>query len=268
MRAQSVNPSSPSALRAALGWWALAGVDVLLAPEPTPWLSAAPQPRPDAPAETVANAGAGVGGGIMAPRAGAAPAPASRARPAPPAQPTPVAPLPAVDSIAAWRAALAERHPDAVALDGAAEGGLLLLGDAPALADVDAGRPFAGDAGLLLDRMLRAIGRDRGSAALANLSFWPAHRDDGPALARPWIERLVVLAAPRVVVTLGAPAAMALLGADVALPRVRGRWHEARIGGHDVALLPTFHPADLLRAPARKALAWADLLTLAARIET
>ena len=248
MRVNSVNTCSSAAARAALGWWLQAGVDVLVAEAPTPWMHAAPAlaDLSDASAARPARA-----------------APVAVARPA-----AAVDPIPAVDSVAAWRAALAERHPDAVALDGSPEGGLLLMGAAPSLEDVDAGQPFAGDAGRLLDRMLRAIGRDRGSAALANLSFWPSHRDDGPELARPWIERLVALLAPRAVVTLGAPAAMGLLGEGVVLPRARGRWHELRLGGCDVALLPTFHPADLLRAPTRKALAWADLLMLAARIES
>lgn len=242
MRVDGAQYAAPAALRAALDWWRLAGVDVLAADHPTPWsgLDAAPQPAPvRAPA-------------VVRPAAAEAPA---------------IQPVPAVDSIAAWRTALAERHPDAVTLDGSAESGLLLLGDAPSLADIEAGQPFAGDAGLLLGRMLGAIGRNRGTVALTNLSFWPSHREDGPALARPWIERLVALMAPRAVVSLGAAAAGALLGADMALPRARGRWHRVRVGQRDVALLPTFHPADLLRAPARKALAWADLLMLAARMD-
>ncbi len=287
MRELEVNIATPSVLRAALGWWQLAGVDVLVADAPTPWLGRAAVPA-DAAGERAAPARSAPEFGAPR-RAGpargdrpatglppAAPPPAALPAAAPPPAALPAAPrratapvpapLPEVDSIAAWRAALAERHPEAIALDGAAESGLLLLGDAPVLADVEAGRPFAGEAGLLIDRMLKAIGRDRGSAALANLSFWPSHIADGPELARPWLERLVALMAPRAVVTLGAAATAALLGPGVALPRARGRWHEAGIGAATVALLPTFHPADLLRAPARKALAWADLLTLAARI--
>lgn len=250
MRAGSVNPCSPDALRSALDWWALAGVDTLVADAPAPWL------RPVRPAVQVLSAAAPVRPALPA------------GRPARPAAVRPdLAALPPLDSLAAWRAALAERHPDAVALDGEAAGGLLLLGDAPSLADVEAGRPFAGGAGQLLDRMLAAIGRSRAGALVGNLSFWPSHIADGPDLARPWIERLVALAAPRAVVTLGSAATIGLLGEGVALARARGRWHEASLGGVRLAVLPSFHPADLLRAPARKALAWADLLTLAARID-
>jgi uracil-DNA glycosylase family 4 len=250
MREPSVDSATSAALRAALDWWRVAGVDVLVADAPTPWMG-----REIAPAPQPGRAHAPVAARVSVPAA-----PSGAALRA-------VAPIAEVDSVAAWRAALAERHPDAIALDGAADSGLLLLGDAPALADVEAGRPFAGEAGLLLDRMLKAIGRDRGAAALANLSFWPSHVADGPLLARPWIERLVALMAPRAVVTLGASAAGALLGTGVALPRARGQWHDVRIGGATVVLLPSFHPADLLRAPARKALAWADLLTLSVRMD-
>lgn len=252
MRAGSVNPCSPDALRSALDWWALAGVDTLVANAPAPWLRPARQVarRPDAvaPARTERLAGLA-------------------SRPAAALARQEVAPLPLLDSLAAWRAALVERHPNAVALDGEAAGGLLLLGDAPSLADVEASRPFAGEAGQLLDRMLEAIGCSRAGVLLSNLSFWPSHHPDGPALARPWIERLVALAAPRAVMTLGSAATLGLLGQGVALARARGRWHEASLGGVRLAVLPSFHPADLLRAPARKALAWADLLTLAARID-
>jgi len=154
-----------------------------------------------------------------------------------------------------------------VAVDGTPGDGLLVLGDAPSDADVEAGRPFAGDAGALLDRMLGALGRDRRAALLANRSFWPSHSPMGADVARPWLARLIEIVAPRAVVALGAAATAGLLPAGIAPPQARGRWHDVVFGSVRVPVLPTFHPAELLRHPTRKAMAWADLVTLGTRID-
>lgn len=147
--------------------------------------------------------------------------------------------------------------------DGRAGSAVMLIGDAPSADGV-----IAGQAGLLLDRMLASIGLSRDTAYIANLVYWPTPGGRAPAAAEiaacaPFLQRHIELAAPRIVLALGGAAAAALTGIDSGINRLRGRW---QAGTHDVAVLPTFHPDHLLRQPAHKALAWHDLLTLKARL--
>lgn len=140
---------------------------------------------------------------------------------------------------------------------------VMLIGDAP-LAD----GVFAGPAGLLLDRMLAAIGLSRDGAYLANLVYWPTPGGRPPAPAEiaacaPFLARHIELAAPRVVLALGGAAAAALTGIDSGINRLRGHW---QVGMNGVAVLPIFHPTQLLAQPTLKALAWRDLLTLKAKL--
>ncbi len=149
--------------------------------------------------------------------------------------------------------------------DGTPGAPLMILGEAPGREEDRAGRPFAGPAGQLLDRMLAAIGRDRAdpdparSVYLADVLPWrlPGDRAPSPeemAMLAPFARRHVALAAPRVVVPMGNAALGALTG-RTGIARLRGTRMEA--GG--VTAIPTFHPAHLLRSPERKRDAWADL---------
>lgn len=144
-------------------------------------------------------------------------------------------------------------------------GGLMLVGDGPAPDDVAAGHVFAGQAGLLLDRMLASIGRDRGSAYLTNVTYWVSG-PDATALSA-FRERQIELVRPRAILALGGVATAALCGVTSGINRLRGRWQVARIGDLEVPVLPTFHPVYLLNQPAHKALAWTDLCALRDRLD-
>ncbi len=212
---------------AALGWWLEAGVDTVVGEEPFRWLA------PVAP---------------VAPRI---------VEPAVPAQ-SKIVTLNA-DSLAALAAALAEAHPSALFADGT-PGDAMVVGERPTADDVAAGRLFTSDAGALLDRMLAAIGRSRGDTYLANAVPWTeaGHDADAPA----YLRRQIVLARPKAILALGQAATAALTGATAGIARLRGRWLEA----DGVPVMPTFAPAHLLRQPAHKALAWADLCAFRARL--
>jgi len=149
---------------------------------------------------------------------------------------------------------------------------VLILGDAPGREDDQAGLPFVGDAGQLLDRMFACIGLSRTSpdpaAALymTNVLPWrlPQNREPSPeeiAMLLPFVERHIALTAPAVIVVMGNTPCQALLGKSGIL-RLRGQWTEAL--GRPV--LPMTHPAYLLRTPAAKREAWADLLALQDRL--
>lgn len=157
--------------------------------------------------------------------------------------------------------------------DGNPEADVMFIGEAPGRDEDLQGLPFVGRAGQLLDRMLAAIGLDRESAYITNMIFWrpPGNRTPAPheiELCRPFIERHVALAAPKVVVLLGNVAAKSLLGTEKGILSLRGSWMEYTAGGVSIPAMPTLHPAYLLRNPAQKRLAWADLLALRARLNT
>ena len=156
--------------------------------------------------------------------------------------------------------------------DGRAGARVLVLGEAPGREEDLEGRPFVGAAGQLLDRMFAAIGLIRESPDLeralyiTNVMPWrpPGNRDPSPeevAMMRPFVERHIELAAPEVIVLMGNVPCSALLGAKGIL-RLRGIWTEAL--GRPV--MPMTHPAYLLRNPAAKREAWADLLEIRARL--
>ena len=159
-----------------------------------------------------------------------------------------------------------------VIADGRAGARVLVLGEAPGRDEDIEGRPFVGAAGQLLDRMFAAIGLSRESPDLerglyiTNVMPWrpPGNRDPSPeevAMMRPFVERHIELAAPEVIVLMGNVPCSALLGAKGIL-RLRGTWTEAL--GRPV--MPMTHPAYLLRNPAAKREAWADLLEIRARL--
>lgn len=156
--------------------------------------------------------------------------------------------------------------------DGNPQGGLMLVGEAPGRDEDIEGLPFVGRSGRLLDRMLAAIGIDRQSAYIANVIPWrpPGNRTPTPIeteICRPFIERQIELANPKVLVTLGGPSAKVLLNASTGVLRLRGTWKTHRTAsGIEIPAMPTLHPAYLLRNPAHKKLAWRDFLEIKARL--
>lgn len=156
--------------------------------------------------------------------------------------------------------------------DGNPQGGLMLVGEAPGRDEDIEGRPFVGRSGRLLDRMMSAIGLDRQSAYIANVIPWrpPGNRTPTPIeteICRPFIERQIELANPKVLVTLGGPSAKVLLHASEGVLRLRGNWKVHRTAsGVEIPAMPTLHPAYLLRNPAHKKLAWRDFLEIKARL--
>jgi DNA polymerase len=156
--------------------------------------------------------------------------------------------------------------------DGVPGARLLVIGEAPGRDEDRLGLPFVGRAGQLLDRMLAAIGRSRKNDTLiSNVIYWRPPGNRAPtqieiAICRPFVDRLIELTAPTAVLLAGSAPTQALLGL-VGIMRARGIWREIETAsGYRVAALPTLHPAFLLRSPAQKRLAWADLLSLDHRL--
>lgn len=149
---------------------------------------------------------------------------------------------------------------------------LLVIGEGPG-ADEDArGEPFVGRAGKLLDRMLAAAGlTDR--VLITNTVFWrpPGNRTPTPAeqaICAPFLERLIHLAQPRMLLLAGGASAKSVLKREEGILSLRGRWFEWRStdGAMELPAMPTLHPAFLLRQPGAKKRAWSDLLMLTERL--
>ncbi|MBK0326444.1 uracil-DNA glycosylase [Rhodobacteraceae bacterium F11138] len=151
--------------------------------------------------------------------------------------------------------------------DGVPEARVMIIGEAPGREEDRAGRPFVGRAGQLLDRMLQAVNLNRQSSVyITNVLPWrpPHNRDPKPdeiAMMVPFLQRHVELANPDVLVLVGNHSCQAVLGKRGIL-RLRGNWTE----GFGKPVLPMTHPAYLLRTPLAKREAWADLLSLQARL--
>ncbi len=158
--------------------------------------------------------------------------------------------------------------------DGVPGSRIMLVGEAPGEGEDRMGRPFVGRAGQLLDRMLSAVGLDRQKVYIANVVPWrpPGNRTPTPQetqICLPFIERQIGLADPEYLVCLGGSAARTLLGVQQGIMRARGRWFPySRQPGRDIQALAMLHPAFLLRQPAHKRLAWADMRALAHALES
>lgn len=161
--------------------------------------------------------------------------------------------------------ALARTRTRTVFGSGSPQAQWVFVGEAPGAEEDRQGEPFVGPAGQLLDQMLAAIGVDRDRHAfVANVLKCrpPANRDPAPGeieRCAPFLARQIELLPVKVMVALGRFAAQTLLRTDASLGRLRSRVHRYAVAGRELPLIVTFHPAYLLRNPADKALAWADL---------
>jgi DNA polymerase len=150
--------------------------------------------------------------------------------------------------------------------DGTPGSRLMLVGEAPGAEEDKQGLPFVGRSGHLLDRMLAAIGLDRGKVYIANIVPWrpPGNRTPTPAetqICLPFIQRQIELCDPDVLVTIGQPSTAALLQVQ-GIMKNRGRWFPYQTGTREIRAMPMLHPAYLLRSPIGKRLAWRDMLTI------
>ncbi len=156
---------------------------------------------------------------------------------------------------------LSQHRKQTVFARGTGSSGVCFVGEGPG-ADEDAqGLPFVGKAGQLLDRMIEAMGLGRDEVYVCNVVKCrpPDNRKpelDEMAACLPYLNEQLELIQPRVIVALGATAVQGLFGTTEGITRMRGKWKTYR-GQIDV--MPTFHPAYLLRTPAAKREVWDDL---------
>lgn len=148
---------------------------------------------------------------------------------------------------------------------------VMVIGPMPDADDDREGQLFAGKTGLLLDRMLAAIGLDRARIMLGNVVPWrpPGNRPPTQAemdICRPFIERQIALAEPKHLLLLGNLTARFFFGGTGTIHTLRGQWRDVAAGHLVLPALASLHPQELLNAPASKSLAWQDLLAFKAKI--
>ncbi len=244
---------------AMLDWYRAAGVDVAVG---------------DDPVDRFATSAAAPARRVLPPSAGPVPAPVPAAPlVADPGETREIAA--AAATLDALRAAmdayegcvLKHRATQLVFADGNPEAQIMLVGEGPGEQEDRQGKPFVGRAGQLLDRMLAAIGLDRTKVYIANMVPWrpPGNRNPTPdelAQCAPFLHRQVELVNPKLLVTLGNVPTQALFATSQGITRMRGNWKTLEIGNWGGPVLPTLHPAFLLRTPSAKAQAWKDMLSL------
>jgi len=266
------NDMTPQQAAEALRWLAEMGADEIIGEEPVnrsvPALPSASSLPKKMPAPAIATV--------------AAPKTVSAARPALQAQPTGAgADVSRLQSLSDIEAALAGF--DACPLkktatrlcyaDGNPQARVMLIGEAPGRDEDIQGKPFVGKSGQLLDRMLAAIGLSRQSADressvfITNVIFWrpPGNRTPTEAetqMCLPFLMKTIEVQKPDFIVCLGATPAHRLTGKTEGILKMRGKWTSANVSGRSISLLPTLHPAYLLRQPNQKRLAWRDMLAL------
>ncbi|OGR48470.1 MAG: hypothetical protein A2X33_02700 [Elusimicrobia bacterium GWA2_51_34] len=163
---------------------------------------------------------------------------------------------------------------------------VVFIGEGPGYAEDHRGEPFVGRSGKLLDKILETVlGLSRGQVYIANIVKChpmkdPEHpesmgNDRPPApeeisACRPYLEKQLTLIKPRCVVTLGSVAAKLILGETRGISLLRGKWYDypnGLFGSHALKVLPTYHPAALLRNPNLKRDTWEDMKMLKAFLE-
>jgi DNA polymerase len=277
--------------RSLMHWYLEAGVDETIGEAPVDRYASPAASPPVATKEASVPASVAEGA--------SPPAPATRSTPASSPTPRPIQPAPtATGSEAAVRSAyeaaaaagsvedlrkaletfedcpLKKTATNLVFYDGNPKASIVFIGEAPGADEDRQGLPFVGVSGQLLDRMIGSIGLDRTRVLISNTVFWrpPGNRlptTSEAAVCLPFVERLIELVEPKIIVAVGGAAAKSLLGQTQGVGRLRGHWVDYSTPklGHPVEATVLFHPAYLLRSPAQKRLAWRDLLAIRARLE-
>jgi uracil-DNA glycosylase len=137
---------------------------------------------------------------------------------------------------------------------------LAFVGEAPGRNEDLQGEPFVGEAGQLLDKIIAAMGLERSEVYICNMVKCrpPSNRQPSPdeiAACEPFLIEQLDLVRPKVIVALGSVAAQALLRTEESIGRLRGKFFRY----HDIEVMPTYHPAYLLRTPQAKRVVWEDM---------
>ena len=156
--------------------------------------------------------------------------------------------------------------------DGNAESPLMIIGEGPGQKEDDAGKPFIGDAGILLNKMLTAININRKDVYITNVVNYrpPSNRKPEMKEIKKYTEFLyehVDIVKPKILILLGSTAMEAFFGSNLKISKERGVWKEIIIKDNTFLTMITFHPAYLLRQADQKKYSWIDLKEIRKKID-
>ena len=161
-----------------------------------------------------------------------------------------------------------------VFIDGSPDAKIMFVGEAPGAEEDRKGIPFIGPSGQLVDRMLASINLNRKDVLITNTVFWRPPGNRSPttqeiSVCMPFLERLIRIIQPDILVPIGGPATNSLLMETKGITKLRGLWflYGASKMEKPIDATPLLHPAYLLRSPAQKREAWKDLLAIRRKLD-
>ena len=157
--------------------------------------------------------------------------------------------------------------------DGNPNSELMIVGEGPGEKEDQMGKPFVGDAGALLNKMLKAIDIEREKIYITNVVNFrpPNNRKPEPAEITRYSEFLkthISIINPKILVLMGSTAMESLFGSKIKISKERGIWKELIVNNKKFLVIITFHPAYLLRQPDQKKYSWADLKEIKKKIDS
>ena len=156
--------------------------------------------------------------------------------------------------------------------DGNIQSPIMIVGEGPGQKEDELGKPFVGDAGNLLNKMLKAINIKRDKIYITNVVNYraPNNRKPEPSEINRYSEFLkehISIIDPKILILMGSTAMEAILGSNKRISKERGQWKEVIIKQKNFKTIVTFHPAYLLRKPDQKKFSWEDLKIIRKEID-
>ena len=155
--------------------------------------------------------------------------------------------------------------------DGDNQSQIMIIGEGPGQKEDEAGKPFVGDAGMLLNKMLKAINIERGKIYITNVVNYrpPNNRKPEPAEVSRYsnfLRKHISIIDPKILILMGSTAMESLFGSKIKITKERGNWKDIIIYNKTYLCMITFHPAYLLRQPEQKKYSWIDLKEIKKKI--
>ena len=156
--------------------------------------------------------------------------------------------------------------------DGDPQSPIMIIGEGPGQKEDEMGKPFVGDAGVLLNRMLEAINIKRPKVYITNVVNYRPPNNRKPETSEinkysNFLREHINIIDPKILILMGSTAMEALFGHTLKISKERGKWKEILINEKTYQTILTFHPAYLLRQPDQKKYSWADLKMIRKRID-
>ena len=156
--------------------------------------------------------------------------------------------------------------------DGDYKSKIMIVGEGPGQKEDQEGKPFVGDAGILLNKMLKSINIDRKKIYITNVVNFrpPNNRKPEPSEISKYsnfLRKHIAIIDPKILILMGSTAMESLFGSNIKITKERGSWKDIIINNKTYLCMITFHPAYLLRQPENKKFSWTDLKEIRKKID-